>query len=160
MTAFRDLDPPERAGHPRSRYVIDCAGAQLYVHARRVATFLRVDGEIDMANAGLVEQAIRRIARLKAPLILDLSHLDFLGIAGFRLLLALNREHQQAQLHCSMVNGESLRRLTRALPDHGLPIVESVTEALRLIQDAIRTRREFSSGMARQREPRRDDSKE
>ncbi len=157
MTAFRDMYPPEPWGHPRSRYVIDCAGAQLNVHARSTSTVLRVDGEVDMANAGLVAQAIRGFARLKAPLILDLSHLDFLGIAGFRLLIALNHEHQRAQLHCGIVNGDSLRRLTRVLPDHGLPIVESMTEALWLVDEESRTRREFPSGMARQREPQHDD---
>ena len=152
--------PPEPWGHPRSRYVIDCAGAQLYVHARSVSTVLRFDGEIDMANAGLVAEAIRGFARLRAPLILDLSHLSFLGIAGFRVLIALNDEHQQTRLHCGIVNGDSLRRLTRVLPDHGLPIVESVSEALRLIEEAIRARREFPSGMGRQREPQGDGSEE
>jgi anti-anti-sigma factor len=156
MTAFRDTYPSEPAGHPRSRYVVDCGGARLYVHARSASTVLRVDGEIDMANAGLVAQAIRGFARLKAPLILDLSQLDFLGIAGFRLLIVLNHEHQQARLPCGIVNGDSLRRVTRVLPDHGLPIVESETEALWLIDEATRTRRDFPTGMARQREPQRD----
>ncbi len=156
MTASRDIYTPEPWGHPRSRYVIDCAGAHLHVHARSASTVLRVDGEIDMANAALVAQAIRGFARLNAPLILDLSHLNFLGIAGFRLLLALNREHQQARLHYGIVNGDALRRLTRVLPDHGLPIVESVTDALWLIEEAIRTRRDFPSGKARQREPQHD----
>ena len=48
---------------------------------------LRVDGEIDGSNANLVGQAILRFSRLKTPLILDLSHLDFLGIAGLRTLV-------------------------------------------------------------------------
>ncbi len=156
MTAFRDMYPSEPWGHPRSRYVIDCAGAQLFVHARSASTVLRIAGEVDMANAGLVAQAIRGFARLKAPLILDLSHLDFLGIAGFRVLIALNREHRRTRLDCGIVNGDSLRRLTRILPDHGLPIVESVTDALWVIEDSVRTRREFPSGMARQQEPQRD----
>ena len=160
MIGFRDLDPPERFGYPRSRYVIDCAGAQVYVHARSVAAVLRIDGEIDMANADLVTQAVRRFSRLKAPLIVDLSHLDFLGIAGFRTLLVLNREREQAQLHCSVVNGATLRRLTRVVTDQGLPIVESVPEALGLIEEASRTRRQHVDGMARQREPQRDGSEE
>jgi anti-anti-sigma factor len=139
----------ERSGQPRSRCLIDCAGAQLDVHARSLATVLRIDGEIDVSNADLVVQAIRRFSLLKAPLILDLSHLDFLGVAGFRALLMLSHQHQQDSLHCSVVGGVALRRLTRVVTDHGLPIVDSVPEALQLIEKAIRVRRQFLSGVPR-----------
>jgi anti-anti-sigma regulatory factor len=63
----------------RCRQLIDCAAAQLHVHARSLATVLRVDGEIDASDAELLAQAIRRFSQLKTPLILDLSQLDFLG---------------------------------------------------------------------------------
>ncbi len=72
----------------------DFNGARLYVYARGLGTVLRVDGEIDASNTNSVAQAIRCFARLKTPLILDLSHLDFLSIDGFRALLMLNHEHQ------------------------------------------------------------------
>jgi anti-anti-sigma factor len=155
MTASPDIRTPHLYGHPRSRYLIDCAGAQLHVHARSLATVLRVDGEIDASNADLVAQAIRRFSKLKAPLILDLSQLDFLAVAGLRALQSLNDEHQQARLHCSVVNGPALRRLTRVVTCHGLPIVESVPVALQLIDDVIRARRQVLSGLARQQEPQR-----
>lgn len=133
--------------------MIDCAGARVCVHARSLATVLRVDGEIDAANAGRLAQAIRRYSRLKAPLILDLSHLDFLGIAGFRVLLALNEEHQNDELLCHVVMGAAVRRLTHILADRDLPIVDSVSEALQRVEEVIQTRRQFRYGMARQREP-------
>ena len=155
MTALPELHKPDLSEQPRSRYLIDCAGAQLHVHARSLATVLRIDGEIDVANADLVGQAIRRFSKLKAPLILDLSHLDFLGLAGFRLLLGIAYEHQQAQLHCSVVGGAALRPITRVLIDHGLPIVDSVPEALEIIADLVRTRRQFVAGRAHQQEPQR-----
>jgi hypothetical protein len=63
--------------------------------------------------------------------------------AGLQALLILDHEHQQAQLHCSAVSGAALRRLTRVVTDHNLPIVDSVPEALQLIEGVIRARRQF-----------------
>jgi anti-anti-sigma factor len=140
-------------GEPRSRYTIDCAGAQVNVHARSLATVLRVEGEIDAANADLVAQTVRRFARLKAPLVLDLSHLDFIGSAGLRELLLLIEEHRQARLHCNVVSGAALRRLTRVVSDHGLPVVDSVPEALQNTHEFIHARRQLLTGLARQGEP-------
>lgn len=108
---------PDLREQPRCRYRIDCAGAQLDVHARSLATVLHFDGEIDASNADLLAQAIRRFSQLKAPLIIDLS--------------------------------------SRVVTDHGFAIVDSVPEALQLIEDAINARRQFVSGQARQQEPQR-----
>jgi anti-sigma B factor antagonist len=110
--------------------LLDCAGAGLRVHAHNVATVVCVSGEIDASNADRVGEAIRRISGRKSPLILNLSQLDFLGIAGFRALLTLNHECRHAQLPSSVVTGAVVRRVTGVFPDHGLPIVESVPEAL------------------------------
>jgi anti-anti-sigma factor len=143
-------------GEPRSRYEIDCAGARVHVHARRLATILRIDGEIDAANADLVAQVIRRFARLKAPLVLDVSRLDFLGSAGLRVLLTVNEEHREARLHCNVVSGGALRRLTRVVTDHGLPTVNSVPEALQNTHDFIHARRRLLMDLPRQPEPQRE----
>ena len=121
MPAKPDENTPE---------LFDCAGAGLRVHANNVATVVCISGEIDASNADRVGEAIRRFSRRKAPLILNLSQLDFLGIAGFRALINLNHEHRQAQLPSSMVTGAVVRRLAGVFPDHGLPIVDSVPEAL------------------------------
>ncbi|KKC03105.1 sulfate transporter [Mycobacterium nebraskense] len=145
-------------GQPRSRYQIDCAGAQIHVHARSIATVLRIDGEVDASNADLITEAIRRFSRLKAPLILDLAGLDFLAASGLRALLALDEEHRQAGLRCSLVSGAVLRRLTRVVPDHGLPIADSVAAALAHIEGATTARRRLISGPARQHEPQSDAS--
>jgi anti-anti-sigma factor len=155
MTVSSDLHTPELLGQPRSRYQIDCAGAQLNVHTRSQATVLRIVGEIDASNAELLAQAIRRFSRLKAPLVLDLGGLDFIGAAGLRELLNLRDEHRRSQIYCGMVGGEALRRLTQVMPDHGLPMVDSVDDALGYIEDVIRARRRFLSGPPRQHEPQR-----
>lgn len=152
MTSSPD-SRPEGFGEPRNRYVIDCAGAQVHVHARSLATVLRIDGEIDASNAEVVAQVVRRFARLKAPLVLDVSRLDFLGSAGLRVLLLLDEEHREAQLHNNVVSGTALRRLTRVITDHGLPVVDSVPEALQNTHDFIHARRRLLMGLARQGEP-------
>ncbi|WP_082956112.1 STAS domain-containing protein [Mycobacterium sp. E3339] len=162
MTALPDLTPARHStallGEPRSRYEIDCAAAQIHVHARSTATILRIVGEVDASNTGLVTEAIRGFSRLKAPLILDLTGLDFLAGSGLRALLVLNEEHRKAQLRCWVVGGAALRRLMRVLPDHGLPIAESVEAALAHIDGATTARRRLVSGPARQHEPQRDAS--
>lgn len=142
-------------GEPRSRYQLDCAGAQLHVHARSSATVLRVNGEIDACNAELLTQAIRRFSQLRAPLVVDLSGLEFLGSAGLEALRVLNDEHRQARTQYMVVGGAALRRLTQVLPDHGLAVVDSVPEALRRIDGAVRARRRVVCGAARQAEPQR-----
>ncbi|OBH90356.1 STAS domain-containing protein [Mycobacterium scrofulaceum] len=115
-------------------YEIDCAGARLDVQAHGQATVLRISGEIDASNADLLSAAIRRFVRLRAPLILDFSHVDYLGSAGLRVLLHVQDECRLARLHCSVVGGAALRRLTRVVTGLGLPLVDSVGDALQLIR--------------------------
>ncbi|EFG75855.1 STAS domain protein [Mycobacterium parascrofulaceum ATCC BAA-614] len=121
-------------------YQIDCAGAQLDVQAHALATVLRIQGELDASNADLVAQAIRRFVRLRAPLILDLRRVEYLGSAGLRALLLVQEECQLVRLHCSVVGGVALRRLTRLVTGLGLPLVDSVSEALQLIQGSKQRR--------------------
>lgn len=133
---------------PRYRYVVNCDGAQMFVYARSLATVVRIDGGVDASNAGQIAAEVRRFTKARTPLIIDLSHLDFLGIEGFQQLLALNHQHQAAGLYCRMVTGVALRPLLRVVRDHGLPLVRSVPEALQLIEDALATRRQ-ATGMVR-----------
>jgi len=152
MTAHHSADPPDKHQPASCRYMADFDGARLYVHARSLGTVLRVDGEIDVLNAHDVAQTIRRFARLKTPLILDMSQLDFLSLDGFRALLALNRELQQARVHCSVVAGAAMRPLLHTVNDHGLPVVGSVAEALQLIEDIVRARHRLIADALRHRQ--------
>jgi anti-anti-sigma factor len=149
------MPAPSRHEEPRSRYIVDCDGASVHVHARSVATVLRLEGQIDTSNADEVARTIRRFARLRAPLVVDVSQLDFLAGAGLQMLLRLHEEQRQDQRHYNVVNGAALHRLTRVVTDHGLPVVDSVPEALRHTHDFIHARRRFLSALARQREPQR-----
>ncbi len=58
-----------------------------------------------------------------------------------------------AGLHCSVVGGTALRKLTQVVPDRGLPMVDSVPDALRRVEGVIRACRQFVSAPARQEEP-------
>lgn len=134
---------------PRYRYAIDCGRAQIFIYARSLATVLRVDGEIDGCNADRVAAEIRRFGRVKAPMILDLSHLEFMGMEGFQALLALNHEHRAAGFYCTVVAGSAMRPVLRIVSDHGLPLVQSVPEALQLIEDALAGRRQVLQRLVR-----------
>lgn len=155
MTFFSDIRTPVLPGQPRSRYQIDCAGAQLDVHTRSVATVVRIDGAVDAGNADAVARELRRFSLLRAPLVLDLSGLDFVASAGLEMLLALNGEHRRAGVPWCVVSGRALRRLTRVIPNHGLPIVDSVSAAVRHVAAVRAVRHRPTLGVARQQEPQR-----
>lgn len=130
MTALSNrLEPPLYS------YAIDCAEAQLLVYPRIPATVVRIEGEIDASNAEFIGRAIRRFAR-QTPLIVDASHLDYVGSAGLQVLLILTDERRHAGLHCSVVGGPALHRLTRVVVDHGLSLADSVTDALQPLSSA------------------------
>lgn len=120
-----------------SAYQLRYRGARLCVDVRSVATVLRIEGEVDILNADVVVDAVRRFMRLGSPYVLDYSHLDFLSVAGFRALLTLQEEHRQARVATAVVAGDALRRLAGLAADHRLPIVDSVPEALALLTDSL-----------------------
>jgi anti-anti-sigma factor len=156
MNTFDAKDSPDRIQPDRCRHTVDFNGARLYVYARSLATVLRVDGEIDASNANNIANAIGRLARLKTPLILDLSHLEFLSVDGFRALLVFYRAQQEARVHCSVVAGAAMRPLLRIVGEHSLPTTGSVAEALQLIEDIVGERRQFLSDIVRHRQPLRE----
>jgi anti-anti-sigma factor len=128
--------------------------ANLFVYARNLGTVLRVDGEIDASNATDLTEAIRNFARLKTPLVLDLSQLRFVSVEGFRSLLFLNDELRKARVYCSVVGGAAVRPLLRIVHHNGLPIAGSVPEAFQNLEDMLRARQRFLSELARPRPAR------
>ena len=134
---------------PRSKYVIDCAGAWITVHARSLAAVLTIDGEIDAVNTEAFHTAVRRYGVLHSPVIVDLTTLDFLGVGGFRSLMTLSQEYQQADLPFIVVPGAALRLLLRVFTDHDLITEPSVTQALKHITEIKRAPRQILLSMAR-----------
>ncbi|OBB97941.1 sulfate transporter [Mycobacterium sp. 852002-40037_SCH5390672] len=152
MSSANSADPHDPA---RCRYTAHFDRAHLFVYARNLGTVLRVDGEVDASNAHDLTQAIRNFARLKTPLVIDLSHLRFVSVEGFRALLFLNDELRKSRVYCGVVAGAAVRPLLRIVHDNGLPIAGSVPEAFQNIEDIVRARRRFLTDLARPRPPRR-----
>ncbi len=151
MAAIRSANSADQHAPAPCRYTAHFDRAHLFVYARSLGTVLRVDGEIDASNARELTQAIRNFARLKTPLVLDLSHLRFISVEGFRALLFVNDELRKARVYCSMVGGTAVRPLLRIVHHNGLPIAGSVPEAFQNLEDILRARRQFLSALARPR---------
>jgi anti-sigma B factor antagonist len=154
MAAIRSAQSADQHDPARCRYTAHFDRALLFVYARNLGTVLRVDGEIDASNAQDLTQAVRNFARLKAPLVLDLSHLRFVSVEAFRELLLLNDELRKARVYCSIVGGAAVRPLLRIVHDNGLQVAGSVPEAFQNLADVLRARRQFLTDLARPRPPR------
>jgi hypothetical protein len=87
-------------------------------------------------------------------LVLDLSHLRFISVEGFRALLFLNDELRKSRVYCGVVGGAAVRPLLRIVHDNGLPVAGSVPEAFQNLEDILRARRQFLTDLARPRPPR------
>lgn len=151
MTTIRSANSADPHDPTPCRYMAHFDRAHLFVHARSLGTVLRVDGEIDASNAKDLTHAIRNFARLKTPLVLDLSHLSFVSVEGFRALLSLNDEFRKARVYCGVVGGAAVRPLLRIVHHNGLSIAGSVPEAFQNLEDILRARRQFLSDLARPR---------
>ncbi len=154
MAAIRSANSADQHDPARCRYMAHFDRAHLFVYAGNLGTVLRVDGELDASNATDLTEAIRTFARLKTPLVLDLSHLRFVSVEGFRALLVLNDELRKARVYCSVVGGAAIRPLVRIVHHHGLPIAGSVPEAFQNLEDMLRARRQLLSDLARPKPPR------
>ena len=151
MATIRSANSADPHDPTRCRYMARFGRAHLFVYARNLGTVLRVDGEIDASNAKDLTHAIRNFARLKTPLVLDLSQVRFLSVEGFRALLLLNDEFRKARVYCSVVGGAAVQPLLRIVHHNGLSIAGSVPESFQNLDDILRARRQFLSDLARPR---------
>lgn len=140
----------ELARRRRRRNTIDCAGARLRVTARSLATVLSLEGDIDLTNAGRLVTAVQRFAKLGVPLVVDCSRTEFIGLAGFRALLVLDQDFHRCGLQWCVVSGAAMRPLLRVSANHGLPLAESIPEALRYIEEDAGERHSRLADLVRQ----------
>lgn len=134
------------------------AGAGLRLNLRRNGgeAVLRLEGQLDISTAALVDAEIDRLGALLAhPLLLDLHRLDFIDCAGVRPLVRLWSE---VDAHCGQLSIAGARRLvalvlataglagapTQARPEHlakgerARRAVDSAEEAVEdLAQDPV-----------------------
>jgi anti-sigma B factor antagonist len=87
-------------------------------------------GELDLSNASVLEDAVRRVLEWHRPcrLVLDLRDLTFLDSSGLHLLCALAGDARAGDRRLTVVRG----------PDHVQRAIESVGlhEHLELVDDA------------------------
>lgn len=95
---------------------------------------ITVQGELDASNAGAFADHVDECAGTGTRLVLDLSLLDFFGTAGFSALHTINVRCANATARWALVTGGAVSRLLRVCdPDHTLPVVDSIPEAIELL---------------------------
>ena len=88
-------------------------------------------GEIDAASAPDLCATIERRAAGYRQLVLDLSHVDFFGTAGYSLLHRLHSRCDLAAVDWVLVAGPEVRRLLRVCdPDGMLPTAANIVSAV------------------------------
>lgn len=88
-------------------------------------------GELDASNAGELAEYAQRCAAHCTRLILDLSHLDFMGTDGFAALHRISTWCASADLQWAVVPSRVVSRLLAICdPDNALPVADSVAATL------------------------------
>lgn len=125
-------DQPERPAVSHSR---DCHTARFTtIWPDDTVGIITVQGELDASNALAFADHVDECAATGTHLVLDLSLLDFFGTAGFSALHTINVRCANASARWALVSGDAVARLLRVCdPDHTLPVVDSVPEAVELL---------------------------
>jgi anti-anti-sigma factor len=94
-------------------------------------TVITVDGELDAANADQLAAYVQRSVSRSKRVILDLRGLEFIGTAGFSVLLRINVVCSAAQVSWAMATSAAVSRLLRVCdPDGTLPVTTPADEPL------------------------------
>jgi anti-anti-sigma factor len=95
---------------------------------------ITIEGEIDASNSTAFADHVDECAEAGTHLVLDLSDLQFFGTAGFSSLHTINVRCANASARWAMVTGDAVSRLLRVCdPDHTLPVVDTIAEAIELL---------------------------
>jgi anti-anti-sigma factor len=95
---------------------------------------ITVHGELDASNSAAFADHVDECAAAGTHLVLDLSPLQFFGTAGFSALHTINVRCANASARWAMVTGEAVSRLLRVCdPDHTLPVADSISDAVELL---------------------------
>jgi anti-sigma B factor antagonist len=102
------------------------------------AVVLHIAGEIDLASEDDFAEALARALETPAPVILvDLTHVTFLGSAALHVLLQANEEARRQKRALRVAHGGSFahRVLTVAGLDQVLAVFDSAQSALSLVPE-------------------------
>ena len=95
------------------------------------ATVVSATGELDASNIHHLRDFARSCLTRGPTLVLDLSHLDFLGAQGIRSLLEIADECERSGIEWALVPSHPVSRLLRICDKHArLPAVSSIDEAV------------------------------
>jgi anti-sigma B factor antagonist len=127
------IPAPRSAGEPAAAASADTALRLSVCRIRPGTAVLTATGDVDVVTAPRLEDMLaNRLRGTLALLILDLSGLDFLGVAGLSLLVRakLQAEHHGTELRIVIGDNRPVRRaLAAAGLQHSLPLSEAVTTA-------------------------------
>jgi anti-anti-sigma factor len=131
---MRTAGPPHAAGRTDGAFPSQpsqCGTARFAAYWAPSAVVITAHGELDAANANQLADYVQRSATNSGSLVLDLSGLEFFGIAGFSALHMINVGCVKADVHWALVPSRAVWRLLRICdPDGMLPTAESVDAAL------------------------------
>ncbi|HEX5252420.1 MAG TPA: ANTAR domain-containing protein [Mycobacterium sp.] len=115
----------------RRSTAIGPAGDVSGVRLRPPATIAGISGEIDAGNVGDVRRYVAGLISIGRMLVLDLSEVQFLSVAGLRLLQSIDEQCVKAELDWALVSSDAVDMMLRvAGHHHELPTSRSVTAAL------------------------------
>jgi anti-anti-sigma factor len=122
------------SGAPTSRLedsAIECGGARLRVYSRRQATVVAISGDVDGTNIDRVHAHIRGVISEAQSLVLDLSAVQSMGVAGLRALSAFGDQCEKAGVTWAVVAGRLVSVTLRAGEGANMvPVLGSIAEAL------------------------------
>ena len=101
-------------------------GVRLSSQPRPPATLITMSGEIDACNADHVNDYIISFVHTDHPLVLDLSGVEFLGIAGLRAILRFAAERHALEQDWALVVSDAVKLMLRVAADHSLAAVDSL----------------------------------
>jgi anti-anti-sigma factor len=105
------------------------------------ATVVAVNGEIDASNADPMSTDVADFISSGRPLVLDLSGVDFFGVAGFRALMKVADEFTMAGLNWALVTGDAVELVLRvAHRNYLFPRAASMDEALQRLTGSARAK--------------------
>lgn len=96
------------------------------IEAASDRTVIQLRGEVDLANASELAEALAKAADLGHPVVIDVSHLRFIDSAGFA---AIHRLIERARVHLVVpTTARTARAFTVSGLDSVLPVVRSLDE--------------------------------
>jgi anti-anti-sigma factor len=131
LISGRQIAVPEAFTASRERPAMECGGAQLRICTRKQATVVAISGDVDGTNIDRVQAHIRGLICDAQALVLDLSAVECLGVAGLRALSALSDQCEKAGVKLAVVADRFASVMLRADDRASMPpVCDSLAQAL------------------------------